>query len=160
MDSSVSTRTFNESWWGHGEALHVTAFSWSDPTTDFEGNIERGLEGRVENIEFVNLKVDTEAGVLNWAARKDLLKNIRYEDIEIKIGSKSKWESRIDLRPNDIIPVVLRPHNAIEIINCDGVSLDNVKVIWGKDSRSQYGELIKDENSSGTLVKGVTELVK
>lgn len=160
MDSSVSTRTFHESWWGHGEALHVTAFSWSNPGTDFDGNIERGLEGRVENIQFINLQVDTEAGVLNWAARMGLIKNVKYKNIDINIGKRSKWESRVDLRPNDITPVLHRPHNAVEIANCEGVTLESVRVIWDKDSRSQYGNLIYEENSIATSIQDVTELVK
>ena len=40
-DCIVHTRTFSDMWWGHGEALHVTAFSWDDPAKGTDGNIER-----------------------------------------------------------------------------------------------------------------------
>jgi hypothetical protein len=40
-DCIVQTRAFSDMWWGHGEALHVTAFSWDDPAKGTDGNIER-----------------------------------------------------------------------------------------------------------------------
>lgn len=159
VNSKVSTRSFNDVWWGHGEALHVTAFSWSDPNSKFDGNIERGLEGKVQNIVFENLEIDTEAGILNWAAKKGLIKNINFRNIKIKIGIKSKWPSRIDLRPNDISPIVFRPHNAIEVVNCENIKFENIDLTWDSKTKDRYGATKFIENSSEVLFFKMKEQV-
>jgi hypothetical protein len=146
-------------WWGHGEALHVTAFAWSDEGFLGDGNIERLLEGKVENITFRNLEVDSEAGILNWAAREDLVKNITYQNIKLSIGSRSKWPHRIDLRPNDIEPIVERPHNAFEAVNVSGLVIEGLEIKWDSSSRNSYGEAIFTLNTPSYSQSDVTEIL-
>jgi len=156
-NSTVSTRAFSPMWWGHGEALHVTAFAWSDEGLLGDGNIERLLEGKVEDITFRNLKVDSEAGILNWAAREGLIKNINYQNITLSIGSRSKWPHRIDLRPNDIEPIVERPHNALEAVNVSGLVVEGLEIQWNSDSRESYGVAVFTSNTPGYSQSDVTE---
>jgi hypothetical protein len=147
-------------WWGHGEALHVTAFAWNEDGFLEDGNPERLLEGKVSNIYFRNLEVDSEAGILNWAARPELVKDIRYENIKLKIGTRSKWPHRIDLRPNDISPVVERPHNAFEAVNVSSVTVNGLELEWDKDSRSKYGDIVYTHNAPGFVANQMTELAR
>lgn len=159
-NSSVKTRAFSPMWWGHGEALHVTAFSWNDPGHVGDGNPERALEGYVKDIRFENLEVETEAGILNWAARPELIDGVKYSDIKVKIRSQSKWDHRIDLRPNDIANFVERPHCAIEVVNCTNVIFERIEVIWDKSSRGKYGELLHTEQAPGLEFAGVEESIE
>jgi len=138
-DSTLETRAFSPMWWGHGEALHVTAFAWNTAEHLHDGNPERLLPGKVRNITFRNLQVDSEAGILNWAASADLADGIRYENIQLSIGAKSKWPPRIDLRPNDIQPMVERAHNAFEAVRVSNLSVENLSIAWDSDSRKHYG---------------------
>ncbi len=142
----LETRTFSPSWWGHGEALHVTAFAWNEQHNLQDGNPERLLPGRVKDIKFENLEVNTEAGVLVWAQEDQLASNIRFDNLKIRIGKTSKWPARIDLRPNDLTPVVERSANAFELVNCKNVSITNSRVIWDQATREDYADLIFQQN--------------
>ncbi len=156
-NSTLQTRAFSPMWWGHGEALHVTAFAWNEEGFLGEGNPERLLEGKVSNIIFRNLEVDSEAGILNWAARPELVNNVKYQDIKLKIGSRSKWPHRIDLRPNDIEPVVARKHNAFEAVNVSGVTITGLEIQWDQESRDNYSEAIYSKNAPGFTQNQVSE---
>lgn len=156
-NSKIATRAFSPSWWGHGEALHVTAFAWSESEQLGDGNPERLLEGKVENIVFRNLELDSEAGILNWAAHPELVRDISYQDIKLTIGTRSKWPHRIDLRPNDIEPMIQRPHNAFEAVNVSGVSVAGLEISFNSDSRSEYGSGIFTQNAPGFVAENVTE---
>jgi hypothetical protein len=140
-DSSVHTRTFDGRWWGHGEALHVTAFAWNDTEHLGDGNPERLLPGRVHDVVFDNLTVRTEAGVLNWAQDDSLITDITYRNVAIHMHTPREWPSRIDLRPNDVSPVVNRAHNAIEIVNCQRVTIENCSITWD-ETKGAFGESV------------------
>lgn len=156
-DSKLQTRAFSPMWWGHGEALHVTAFAWNKPENLGSGNPERILKGKVRNIRFENLEVTTEAGILNWAQEQGLIKNIEYKNVNVLMSKESKWPARIDLRPNDVVPVVERSHNALEIVNVDGLSVIDSSVIWD-DTRNEYLNKVNQENSINISVDGFQEV--
>ena len=157
-NSKLQTRTFSPMWWGHGEALHVTAFAWNEEGFLEDGNPERLLEGKVSNISFRNLDVDSEAGILNWAARPELVNDVRYQNIKLRIGTRSKWPHRIDLRPNDITPVVERPHNAFEAVNVSAITVNGLEINWDRDSRKDYGDAVYTHNAPGFVANQVTEI--
>ena len=140
-DSTVHTRTFDDRWWGHGEALHVTAFAWNDAAHLGDGNPERLLPGHVRDVVFDNIEVTTEAGILNWAQEESLVTDITYRNVRIALHAPQKWPSRIDLRPNDVTPVIHRPHNAIEIVNCQRVTIENCSITWD-ETRAAYSESV------------------
>ena len=134
----VSTRAFSESWWGHGEALHVTASSWDDPNGTTDGNPERLLEGKVEGVRFVNIEVHTEAGVLVWASRPELIKHVEFDQISISMDNFSKWQPRVDLRPNGEKDFLREPHSALTLINAESVSISNSTISWSDTTRDRY----------------------
>lgn len=159
-NSLVHTRTFSEMWWGHGEALHVTAFSWNDPGKGTDGNIERTYEGFVRDITFENITCHTEAGILNYAARPELIRGVTYRNIEVHMQKESKWDPRIDLRPNDIEQVLYRKHNAFEIFNATNIEIDHCTVIWDSASRLQYGEALVESNSKNVSATHFSEVTR
>lgn len=159
-NSLVHTRTFSDMWWGHGEALHVTAFSWNDPGKGTDGNIERTYEGFVRDITFENITCHTEAGILNYAARPELIRGVTYRNVEVHMQKESKWDSRIDLRPNDIEQVLYRKHNAFEVFNATNIELDNCSVIWDSATRLQYGEALVESNSKNVSAINFSEVTR
>jgi polygalacturonase len=159
-NSLVHTRTFSDMWWGHGEALHVTAFSWDDPAKGTDGNIERTYEGFVRDITFENITCHTEAGILNYAAHPDLIKGVTYRNVEVHMQKESKWEPRIDLRPNGFESVLHRKHNAFEVFNTTNIQLDNCTVIWDSATRLQYGEALVESNSKNVSAINFTEVTR
>jgi len=146
-NSEIQTRAFSDNWWGHGEALHVTAFRWNEPDHLGDGNTERLLYGSVRNIRFENLDVTTEAGTLVWGQKPGLIEDISFENVRQTMKKQSKWEPRIDLRPNDVEPFVLRKHNAFEIVNSQSVRFKNTKLSYV--NKNDFGqEVIHAENST------------
>lgn len=156
-DCRLETLTFSPAWWGHGEALHVTAFAWNELDNLQDGNPERLLPGRVTDIKFENLEVDTEAGILVWAQDDQLANSISFNSLKIKIGKKSKWPARIDLRPNDLTPVIDRSANAFELVNCKNVSIANSSVIWNQATREDYANLIFRQNVQNLKITNLGE---
>jgi len=150
-DSRVHTRAYSPDWWGHGEALHVTAFRWSEPESLGDGNAERTLFGRVEHVVFENLIVDSSAGMLCWGQHRGLISDVTFRDCAIVIDSESPWPPRIDLRPNDVLPVINRPTNAFEIVNSDAVTVAEVSIRWGTHDTTGRGEAICQDNSEVTV---------
>jgi polygalacturonase len=159
-DSIVQTRTFSEMWWGHGEALHVTAFSWDDPTKGTDGNIERTYEGFVRDIVFENITCQSEAGILNYAARPELISGVTYRNIDLTLIKASKWPARIDLRPNGIESVLNRKHNAFEVVNATDVKMINCTIRWDRTEREDYLDAVLVENSPGYAAVDLVEIVK
>jgi polygalacturonase len=148
-NSEIQTRAFSDSWWGHGEALHVTAFRWSEPEHLGDGNAERLIFGKVSNIRFENLNVLTEAGTLVWAQKKGLIKDVFFENVSQRMEKQSKWQPRIDLRPNDIEPFVHRKHSAFEVVNSESVHFTKTNVSY--TNREDFGELVVNAKDSSVL---------
>jgi polygalacturonase len=151
-NSIVETRAFSESWWGHGEALHVTAFSWDDPNKEWDsslGNIERQLEGKVDGIKFNGIRVVSEAAILVWAAHKELLKNIEFNRISLTMKKSSKWPPRIDLRPNPILDFVWDKPSAVTLRNAENITFLNSEIAWDPDTRAEYESAIDKDNIEG-----------
>ena len=144
--SRVSTRAFSDSWWGHGEALHVTASSWDDPGRGTDGNPERLLAGKVDGVRFSHLDVHTEAGILVWASAPELIKNVDFESVTITLDNSSKWSARIDLRPNGVHDFLLGPHSAISLLNVESVSMSELNIVWDGRTRSNYKSALEVVN--------------
>lgn len=159
-DCLVQTRTFSEMWWGHGEALHVTAFSWDDPEKGTDGNIERTYEGFVSDIVFENISCESEAGLLTYAARPELISGVIFRNIDLKMRKSSKWPARIDLRPNGIEHVLHRKHNAFEVVNATDVKLIDCTVTWQTVCKTEYLEAVYVDNSPGFESLNFVELIK
>jgi hypothetical protein len=142
----ITTRAFNESWWGHGEAIHVTASSWDGADEPNPGNVERLLEGKVDGIRFANIEVHTEAAVLVWGSHPELIKNVEFDRVTIAMDQSSKWSPRIDLRPNGEVDFIREPHSAVTLLNAESVSISNSKIIWDEGTRSNYKSALQVRN--------------
>jgi len=148
----VTTRAFSEMWWGHGEAIHVTASSWDHPDEPHPGNPERLLEGKVDGVRFANIEVHTEAAVLVWATRPELIKNVEFDRVNIYMDQSSKWPARIDLRPNGEVDFIREPHSAMTLINAESILISNSKIVWSDATKARYKSALQVENVK-TLVK-------
>ena len=141
---SVSTRAFSESWWGHGEAIHVTAAAWDVGAT--EGNPERLLKGRVDGVRFENIQVKTEAAILVWATEPELIKNIEFDRVSITMSNTSRWPARVDLRPNGEVDFLREPHSAMTLINAESISIKDSEIFWAPETRENYKSALQVEN--------------
>lgn len=89
---NISTRAFDNSYWGKGEPIAITA-------------IERhkGTEtGTIRNVQIRNVNCDSECGIIIHGNEKKPVENVVLENINLKLQKKSKWEfTGYDLRPTD-----------------------------------------------------------
>ena len=145
-DSTLETHAYGADWWGHGEALHVTAASWDHPEGSTDGNPERLLEGTVENITFENLNVTTEGGLLIWAQRLGLIKGITFKNIKVLMATSEQWEPRIDLRPNGYQDFILEPHRPLTFINASDVRVNNLEISFNSSSPKFFNKEPKIEH--------------
>lgn len=145
-DSTLETHAYGPDWWGHGEALHVTAASWDHPEGTTDGNPERLLEGTVEDISFENLDVTTEGGILIWAQRLGLIKDIKFKNIKVLMATNEEWDPRIDLRPNGYQDFINEPHQPLTFINASGVEVSNVDIGFNSNNPKFFNRATRIEN--------------
>ena len=145
-DSTLETHAYGPDWWGHGEALHVTAASWDHPEGTTDGNPERLLEGTVENITFENLKVTTEGAILVWSPRKGLIKDVEFKNLEVIMASDEKWDPRIDLRPNGYQDFIKEPHQPLTFINATDIRVNNVQIGFNSNNPKIFNRNPRIEN--------------
>ncbi len=141
-DCIVHTRTFSDSWWGHGEPLHVTAAAWDDESELHPGNPERKLAGSVRNIRFSNILCRSEAGVLVWGQRPELVREVVFNHVRVEMSAQSKWEPRIDLRPAGETTFLRRDHSAFELIQAEDVRLEDCRVVWNPATSNRYAHAV------------------
>lgn len=147
-DCLVHTRAFSESWWGHGEPLHVTAAAWDDETETNPGNPERKLAGTVRNIRFTNIQCRAEAGILVWGQRPELVREVVFDRVRIEMSVQSKWEPRIDLRPAGATTFVRGDHSAFELMQAQDVRLERCTVLWNRATQGRFAHAVLAENVS------------
>jgi hypothetical protein len=114
----------------------------------------------VRDITFENITCHTEAGILNYAAHPELIKGVTYRNVEVHMQKESKWDPRIDLRPNGIESVLFRKHNAFEIFNATSIKLEGCTVVWDSASRLQYGEALFESNSKNISAVNFVEVTR
>ena len=144
-DCIVQTRTFSDSWWGHGEPLHVTAAAWNEPT-DTTGNPERRLVGKVSNIRFNSILCRSEAGILVWGQSSGLIDRVEFNNVQVALLEQSELAHRTDLRPAGDITFLRTPHSAFSLTNAKRVSVADCEVIWLSQTRAKYNGAIDESN--------------
>jgi polygalacturonase len=144
-DCIVQTRAYSESWWGHGEPLHVTAAAWNEPY-DTTGNPERRLVGKVSNIRFDSILCRSEAGILVWGQSLGLIQSVTFRNVQISLIESSQFPHRTDLRPAGDTTFLHTPHSAFELTNATGVSLQDCEVVWQSSTQNRYDKAIAEKD--------------
>ena len=152
-DCIVHTRTFSESWWGHGEPLHVTAAAWDDESELHPGNPERKLAGSVRNVRFTNILCRAEAGVLVWGQRSELVREVVFSRVRVELAAQSKWDSRIDLRPAGATTFLRRDHSAFDLMQAEDVVLDECRVVWNPTTSHRYAHAVAAEGVRDLVIR-------
>ncbi len=135
-DMVIQTRLFEERWWGHGEAVKISAVPW----------LEQDAIGRVRNITLRNLLCDAENGILVYGWRPGLIEDVLFDNVRLTIDRHSKWPGgELDLRPTPQdgesykAGIVPHPLSGFMIKNAARVTLRNCQVTYSDRAR-QSGE--------------------
>lgn len=144
----VETSLFKGTWWGRGEPIHVSAITRNK---DKES-------GTVSDITFKDFKIKSETGIVVYGARQGLVKNIKFEDINLLIASGKNAEDggNIDLRPTASLETNLfeRDLPAFYINNAESIELKDIKIDWSNNIASYFTHGIEAESFSDLLIDG------
>jgi len=170
---TISTRLFEEHYWGRAEPISITALPRF--SVDGEDRPEWNRDNRVGTIRDVtihNIRARGENGLVVYGiSRADgssTVENIRLTNVDLTVERLTRWPAgRRDLRPCDALGGAFRdpsqdpglealPHNAISIEGTSRVSLSDVSINWRVDGLEGYGTPIHVKNNAGLVLDRLT----
>lgn len=86
-------------WWGNAEPIHISEIPLDKPQ---ESSLENKRHGIIRNINFSNITIEGESGMIFYGYHQHALKDIQLNDIRFhfKDSQYSKsYGSNFDLRP-------------------------------------------------------------
>ena len=114
----ICTRYENGPWWGHGEAIHLSA-------ADYESGIAPGL---IRDVSFRDIDAEGEDGILLWAQRPGMISDVRLERVSMRLcpGDLSpRMGGNRDLRPtlNPASAITAGPLAPLDATRIEGLEL-------------------------------------
>lgn len=140
----VETRIFDESWWGRGEPIYVSAMPWHDEV------------GVVRNVRFMNILARGENGVYIEGLTPELIAGITLENVRIEVDAWSDQRGgRYDRRPySGDGKIYDHPTAGFFVKNATDVTIRNCEVVWGDGRRDYHGHGIETEDAPGLVIEG------
>jgi len=140
----IETRLFDDSWWGRGEPIYVSAFPWQEEI------------GRIRNVRFVNIFARSENGVHIAAHRPGLIDGIVLENVRVEIDKWSDIEGgHYDRRPfSGADQIYAHPTSAFHIDTASNVTLRNCVAAWGPNRQDYFAHALETINAESVSVEG------
>ena len=144
----INTRIHSGGWWGRGEPIHISSIK----------NTTEGIAGKINKIYFSNITANSGSGILIYAEKNDLIKNLKFQNINltIKNGKYTKaYGGNLDIRPsysadNSVFKFDIP---AIYGQNIKNLEIDKFRLKWDDDLPSFYTHAIEIKNFSELLIK-------
>ena len=144
----INTRIHSGGWWGRGEPIHISSIK----------NTNEGIAGKINKIYFLNITANSGSGILIYAEKNDLIKNLKFQNINltIKNGTYTKaYGGNLDIRPsysadNSVFKFDIP---AIYGQNIKNLEIDKFRLKWDDDLPSFYTHAIEIKNFSELLIK-------
>jgi len=144
----INTRIHSGGWWGRGEPIHISSIK----------NTNEGIAGKINKIYFSNITANSGSGILIYAEKNDLIKNLKFQNINltIKNGKYTKaYGGNLDIRPsysadNSVFKFDIP---AIYGQNIKNLEIDKFRLKWDDDLPSFYTHAIEIKNFSELLIK-------
>ncbi|GGF20808.1 glycoside hydrolase family 28 protein [Subtercola lobariae] len=140
----VETRIYDDSWWGKGEVIYVSAFPWQEAI------------GRVRNVRFVNILARGENGVHIAANEPGLIEGLLLENVRVEIDHWSEFEGgKYDRRPfSGEEKIYDYPTSAFHIDTASDITVRNCEAVWGDEKQSYYAHAIETINTENVVIEG------
>ncbi len=119
----IETRRFCPDWWGTAEPIVITCFDRDENTK----------AGKISNIRYSNVTCKGENGVLIHSTKENMIENVIFENVNVKMTRISKWETGLyDLRPCLEYGVEKAKNSGFYLRNAKNVSVIKSSVKWGQ----------------------------
>ncbi|KAM5558947.1 hypothetical protein ABKV19_020547 [Rosa sericea] len=129
---NISTRYYDQSWWGRAEPIYVTTCP-RDPYSK---------EGSISNLLFVNISANSENGIFLSGSKKGLLSDLRFINLNLTYSRRTNnVGGLVDYRPGC---QGLVKHSTAGFImeHINGLVFDNIYMRWSDEqwSAEQLGQ--------------------
>ncbi|KAM1594671.1 hypothetical protein ACFX15_000975 [Malus domestica] len=126
----MSTRYYDQSWWGRAEPIYVTTCPQHS----------KSKEGSISNLLFVNITSTSENGVFLSGSKGGLLSDLRFINLD---PTYRRWTNNagglVDYRPG-CQGLVKHITAGIIMEHINGLVIDNVNMRWSDDSLRQWND--------------------
>ena len=152
-DMIIQTRLFFEKWWGHGEAVKISAIQW----------LETDAIGCVRNVTIRNVMCNSENSIVVYGWKPGLIKDIVFENVNLTIDRWTKWPGgELDLRPTPQdgegykAGIVKHPLSAFMIKNAENVTLRNCRTEFSERAAGtgEFRHAVAYDNAPGLILEG------
>lgn len=141
----IETRRFADCWWGCGEPISITTHN----------RVPEKQSGHISGITFRNITCDSENGVFLSGSDGNHIEDVLFEDVKVKIHSKSKWPKGLyDLRPGFGQKIEEIPSAGFYMRRADGVTIRNSCVVFEGEERDCFGEAIHAQDCADLVIEG------
>jgi hypothetical protein len=125
---TIETRLHNGQWWGNGEPIHLSAVS----------RFEDIPAGSIKNVQFRNIIMEGEHGIVAFGLPSSPLENISFKDVvlHIKKGKETMdYGGNFDFRPVADPGLRLFQHDipGLYAQYTNGLTLDDFRLSWDED---------------------------
>jgi len=146
----IDTRLHSGQWWGHGEAIHISAVPGLGSKTP----------GKISNVRFSHITAISQNGLLFYGTRESVLEDIVLDDVSVTIerGDLSdSYGGNIDLRPTNDISLGIFRHDipAVFAHYVKGLVVRDLRVTWGKQLPDYFTHALECEHFSGVTIDGL-----
>ena len=144
----INTRIHSGGWWGRGEPIHISSIK----------NTNDGIAGSIKNIYFSNITANSGSGILIYAEKNDLIKNIKFKKIDLTLKNgpyTKKYGGNIDIRPSYSLD------NSVFKFDISAFYGQNIKTLeikkftlkWGDELPNFYTHAIELKNFSDLIIQ-------
>ncbi len=145
-DVTFSARYFSDPWWGHGEAVSVTAW----PRREGAGT------GTVSGVRLARLSGRSENSIRLEGSAASRLRDITLDGVRLTVAKWTSFPGGVyDNRPTTVLPG-LAAHDtpAINIEHADGVTVRATRVRWGEDRPPYFASALRATDVTGLRLEG------
>lgn len=139
----IETRRFSDNWWGCAEPIAISVHDRDDHTK----------AGKISNIRFSNITCDSENGVFISGTEENMVENVVFEQVQVKMSAKSKWERGMyDLRPGLNKGIEKIPSSGFYIRCAENIKVRDCSVRFCGENKSDFAHALYAENSKDIVL--------
>ena len=148
----ISTRLHSGQWWGHAEPIHISSIP----------GLGSHESGSIRNLRFSNISASSESGILIYAWKKGLIRDISFDhvDLTIKPGALTiGYGGNIDLRPVNNTDLGIFSHSIPAFYSSltDELVIRDMNVRWENGLPAYFNHAVECAGFESLTIDGLNE---